>query len=1327
MEVLICVVEKVAEYTIVPIGRQAGYLIFYKDNFKMLADHVKELQSARERVSHSVEEERGKGKEIETDVMDWLKKVNEVIETANKLEQDPRRANVRCTTWGFPNLISRHQLSRKAIKTAHDVVQVQGKGTFDRVGYLPTLDVVASSSSTRGTEIYETRELLKENIVKALSDLNSCNIGVYGLGGVEHLETIDNFFSYCSTSSRSKQKYHGLEPDVSAPFFNAQVAFPKLDTLKLSSLLNLNKIWDDNYDSMYNLTSLIVDNCGWLKYLFSSTVVGTFKNLKHLEIRSCAMMEEIIKAKEEGNSASEEVQFRKLEKIILKNMDNLKTIWHRQFESLKILQVNNCNKIVVVFPSSMQKTYNKLEMLEITNCGLVEEIFELSFKESSSVEDTTHLKEVTLDGLPKLQKIWSGDPQGILSFHSLINIQVKYCASLEYLLPLSIATRCSHLKELHIENCRNMKEIVAEEKESSNVNAAPIFEFNQLSTLLLWNLIRLEGFFAKKHTLACPSLKEIDVHNCPKLTLYRTKSTRSSIIRDDKLSVSMEQPLFIVEEVIPNLEKLRINHKEANVIQQAQNSSGLFTKMTCLVLYDYKDEDTLFPYWFLQNVCGLKKLVIVQSCFKKIFQDEGRMSEKTRTQIKELTLDALPNLEHICEEGFQIDSVLELLEYLWVESCPSLINLLPSSVTFTHLVQLDIKDCNGLTKLITSSTAQSLINLTTLKIEACNSLEEIILGEENVHITFISLEILILVSLPSLNQFGSSKCFFKFPLLEVAIVRECPRMKVFSEGYTSTPNLRKVKIAENDEEWCWKGNLNDTIKNMFEDKVAFGKFKYLALSDYPEMKDLWYGQLDHQNVFCNLKHLVVNRCDFLSHVLFPSNVMQVLYGLEELEVKDCDSLEAAFDVKGVKSAEEILIKQSTKLKKLTLSSLPNLKHIWNEDPHDIINFGNLCMVNVSECQSLSYIFPLSLCEDLEHLEMLQIDNCGVEQIVAKEEGSMEHSFNFPQLNKLILNYLENLTGFYCGKHSLDCPSLKELNVYGCAFNHLDWFSIEKLSRNLEKLTINGTDLLEILNQENIFQKVETLYLQCLDETPATFLNEYSHTIFPNLETFQVRNSFFETLFPTTGYLNMQTSKQIRILTLFELEMLKHVWQEDFPLDHPLLQDLDELCVLHCPSLISLVPSLTSFTNLTYLAVDNCKELLYLITSSTAKSLVQLKRLEISNCEKMLDVVKIDDEKAEEDIIFENLEDVEFTSLSSLGSFCYGNQTFIFPSLQRFIVKECPQMEIFSSGVTIAPYLTEIEVEEETIQCKGDINTTIQQLFLEKEVLRSNALNETIIS
>ncbi|WJX37911.1 hypothetical protein P8452_25627 [Trifolium repens] len=881
-----------------------------------------------------------------------------------------------------------------------------------------------------------------------------------------------------------------------------------------------------------------------------------------------------------------------------------------------------------------------------------------------------------------------------------------------------------------------MKEIVAEEKET-RLRATPTFEFNQLSSLLLSNLIKLNGFYAKKHTVACPSLKDINVYNCARLNLYTTLSTRNSNFQDNKLPVITQQPPFIVEEVIPNLEKLKINHKEANVILQAQNSSALFTKMTFLSLSQYNIEDATFPYWFLQNVCTLKSLVVQWSCFKKIFQDEeGQISEKkTYPQLKKLTLNGLHKLQHICEEGFQIDPVLAFLEDLFVLNCSSLLSLLPSSATLNHLEYLEITNCNGLKKLIASHTAQNLEKLASLKIKNCSSLEEIITGEENVGIAFISLELLILDCLPSLNKFCSSKCFLKFPLLKTVIVRECPRMKIFSEGNTSTPNLRKVKIAENDE-WLWKGNLNDTITNIFQDKVAFRTFNCLALSDYPELKDLWYGQLNH-NVFCNLKSLVVQKCEFLSHVLLPSNVIQALHGLEELEVTDCDSLEAVFDVKGMKS-REVLTKQSFQLKTLTLSSLPKLKHIWNEDPHEIISFGNLCKVEVSKCQSLLYIFPLSLCQDLGHLEMLDIDSCGVEEIVEMEEGSMEINFNFPQLNTLVLYCLTNLKNFYRGKHALECPSLKIFNVYRCealrmfSFTHLDFqqpnaaggnptipqqalFSMEKLSPNVEQLAINFPDAMEILNQENVFHKVEFLRLQCFDETPTIFLNDF-HTTFPNLKRFQVRNSSFETLFPTEatiGHCNMQISNQIRTLYLYELENLKHIWQEDFPLYHPLPQDLEILSAWNCPSLISLVPSSTSFTNLTFLKVDNCKELTYLITSLTAKSLVQLTTLKILNCEKMLDVVKIDEEKAEENIIFENLEYLELSSLPSFRSFCYEKQAFVFPSFIHFIVEGCPRMKIFSSGVTIAPYLTKIEVEEGKMRWKGDLNTTIEQLFIEK--------------
>ncbi|CAJ2639585.1 unnamed protein product [Trifolium pratense] len=1139
---------------------------------------------------------------------------------------------------------------------------------------------------------------------------------------LEHLDRLQNFFS------RNEQKHQGIEPYVSTPLFNDHVAFPDLDFLKLS-FLNSNKIWNDNHRSMCNLTSLIVESCGGLKYLFSSIMVKSFESLKQLEISNCPLMEDII-AKKERNNKMEEVHFSKLEKITLKDMDNLNTIWHREFVTVKMLQVSNCKKIVVVFPSSMEKTYDKLEMLEVTDCALVEEIFELSFDENGSAENTTHLK-VVIDGLPKLKNIWSGDLHIILSFQILIFVKLTNCESLEYLLPLSIATCCSHLQELHIENCGNMKEIVAEEKEKEfGVSAAPTFEFNQLSILLLWNLYKLKGFYAKEHTLACSSLKEIDVANCSKLNLFRTLSTRSSNFQDDQLSVLRPQPLFIVEEVIPNLKMLRINNNEANVILQAQNSSALFTKMRDLHLSYHNIEDATFPYWFLQNVHTLEELYVEWSCFKKIFQDEGQISEKkTYPRLKRLTLYELQKLQHICEEGFKIDPVLELLEYLEVMFCSSLVSLLPASATLNHLEYLEITNCNGLKKLITSPTAQSLHKLIWLKVKDCNSLEEIITGEENVGIAFISLKLLMLDCLPSLNKFCSSKCFLKFPMLKEVIVRECPRMKIFSEGNTSTPNLRKVKIAENDE-WLWKGNLNDTITNIFEDKVAFRKFNCLALSDYPELKDLWYGQLNH-DVFCNLKSLVVERCDFLSHVLLPSNIIQALHGLEDLKVTDCDSLEAVFDVKGMKS-REILIKQITLLKSLTLSSLPKLKHIWNEDPHEIISFGNLCKVDVSMCQSLLYIFPLSLCQDLGHLEILDIKSCGVEKIVEMKEGSMEINFNFPQLNVLELCRLTNLKSFYRGKYVLECPpSLKIFNVYRCGALRMfsfqqpnaaggnpiipqqALFSIEKLSPNLEELAINGPDVMEILNQENVFHKVKFLRLQCLQETPTIFLNDF-FTTFPHLKTFQVRNSSFETLFPSNGHLSTQISDQISILNLYELENLKHIWQEDFSLDHPLLQYLDGLYVSSCPSLINLVPSSTSFTNLTILNVENCKELTYLITSSTAKSLVQLTTLIIMNCEKMLDVVnQIDEEKAEENIIFENLEYLELSSLPSFRSFCHGKQTFIFPSFLRFIVEGCPQMKIFSSGVTVAPYLTEVEVEEGEMRWKGDLNTTIEQLFLEK--------------
>jgi hypothetical protein len=68
-----------------------------------------------------------------------------------------------------------------------------------------------------------------------------------------------------------------------------------------------------------------------------------------------------------------------------------------------------------------------------------------------------------------------------------------------------------------------------------------------------------------------------------------------------------------------------------------------------------------------------------------------------------------------------------------------------------------------------------------------------------------------------------------FPLLEVVVVKECPRMEHFSLGVTSTIFLQHIQIdEENDEEYHWEGDLNGTVKKMFDDKVYFCSMWFLV-------------------------------------------------------------------------------------------------------------------------------------------------------------------------------------------------------------------------------------------------------------------------------------------------------------------------------------------------------------------------------------------------------------------------------------------------------------------------------------------------------------------
>ncbi|XP_054780470.1 disease resistance protein At4g27190-like [Prosopis cineraria] len=699
----------------------------------------------------------------------------------------------------------------------------------------------------------------------------------------------------------------GFRSDNPALFFDAKVSLPNLDSLKLSSI-NLNKIWDDHQlsvpNSFQNLAHLIVEECGNLQYLFLPSMVENLKNLKQLKVSKCDKMEEIIATEGRNNeiTLNQEAGFSKLEEIIINDMKNLKTAWHYQFGRLKTLEIKKCERLETIFPAGyMREALRSLETLKVCDCALVKEIFHLTANGMGTEEATTQLKSLVLHGLPKMKQIWSRDPQGLFRFFNLQLVQIEDCENLEYVFPFSIAKDLPQLDDLQLVSC-GIKEVVS--KKDGPMDETTIFELNHLTCVKLVRLHKLKEFYVGAHTLECQSLRKLFVLNCKLLKLFNSRSSRCQESPSyHQPHFSKPQPLFQVEEVIGNLHILALRCVDANMILQHQVPGELFCEIKDLVITEFEDDKATFPHWFLKNLPKLEVLTVMTSSFKEIFCDETLIDEegqdKISTRVKRLSLSTLPELQDLCRGGSQIHPVLELLEILTVIECSNLRNLVPSSATFCHLTCMVITNCHSLKSLMTASTARSLVKLQTMKLEECKSLQKVVTEEVNEtehEIAFNSLLILELNYLPVLHSFSSSKYSFKFPWLERVVVSQCPRMQIFSAKATSTPKLKKVLIEEKAcGEYYWQGDLNGTINNMYLNKVAFCSFVHLKVSDYPELGELWYGQVKNK-LFCNLKSLVVQNCHWLSNFLLSGNILEALSNLKELEVRECVTLEAVFEL-----------------------------------------------------------------------------------------------------------------------------------------------------------------------------------------------------------------------------------------------------------------------------------------------------------------------------------------------------------------------------------------------------------------------------------------------
>ncbi|KAI4353802.1 hypothetical protein L6164_002728 [Bauhinia variegata] len=915
-----------------------------------------------------------------------------------------------------------------------------------------------------------------------------------------------------------------------------------------------------------------------------------------------------------------------------------------------------------------------------------------------------------------------------------------------------------------------MEEIIRKDEEAAE-GAISKFSFPSLTTLTLEGLLELRCFYPGRHNLEFPMLNSLNVFHCGKLEIFTQELLcyKETGPYGDIGSSIAGQPLLSFQEVIPKLENLSLNPKDTKLLSCGEFLGSLHKikglKLQCF--HNINEGETL-PHGFLNNLPNIETLKVFCSGFKVIFPSQMPEVDYTRrlAQLRRLSLKLLPSLKSIGLEHSWLDPLCNNLQVFKVRGCNRLTTLVQSAVSFCNLKELSISSCHDLEYLFTSSTAKSLVLLETMSINSSKSIKEIIAKEGDEpsldEMIFGKLKTLSLISLPSLLSFYTGNAILNFPSLETVIIHGCPWMKLFSQGVINAPMLGAI-IVSLEYDLCWDTDLNTTVMKMCNEKVYLQQDEYLKLPDCREVEKVWHGEVSLQKAcFGNLETLVVENCDFLLNVI-PSHLLLYLKNLKRLQVKNCIQAKEIFDINDINMAE--IEEVSLSLEILTLDQLPNLLHVWSKDPEGIACFRNLQEVQVTKCNCLKSLFTTSLAKKLAKLEKLTIESCeSMEEIVGKNEAAVESTtteFVFPWLTLLVLSENWELKFFYAGRNNLVCKNLKYLRVYHCdklemftlksqryqdeqAQDHQGGisvvarplFSIQKVIPKLEEVSLNEKETTMLWREESketLLRNVNCLQLYCFHSVneagtlPFGFLLEV-----PSMETLAIACSEFKEIFPSWRLaddhsIKLAQLKGLRLMNLSELNSigLEHSWQDR------LCENLEILNIGRCPRLTTIVQSAVCFSNQKELLINQCHGLKCLFTSLTAKSLVGLKVMSIEECGLIKEILaKEEGESSQDEIIFEQLRKISLNSLPSLTSFYAGNSSLSLPSLHKVIITQCPKMKIFSQGSISAPVLMGIQASldeyteyseydeyfEYDLHWDGDLNSTIEQFFHEKEAI-----------
>ncbi|KAM7524409.1 hypothetical protein LguiA_014311 [Lonicera macranthoides] len=355
-----------------------------------------------------------------------------------------------------------------------------------------------------------------------------------------------------------------------------------------------------------------------------------------------------------------------------------------------------------------------------------------------------------------------------------------------------------------------------------------------------------------------------------------------------------------------------------------------------------------------------------------------------------------------------------------------------------------------------------------------------------------------------------------------------------------------------------------------------------------------------------LRDLDMFGCDKLL-VLFSPHLIRGFHHLEKLSVANSESLEVIFDLEElIVGGRDHKVAILSKLDYISLWALRSMTHVWKKVPKNN-GFHNLTRINVTECDSLRYLFSLSIAKCLVKLREVRIRYCKVmEEVVSKrdEEEGQQNAVDivfFPQLQELTLSDLPSLV---CLGPAGACSAFDKLS-----FEAPNVESADKIAMtSLEDMEIRGAN--SSFGTRGFFYRLRSMVVESCNKLPVIFPPHLVQGC-PRLAELKIyRCNSLEVVFDLQeltvgGRHKIVMLNRLVEMTLEKLPRMAHVWKN-------VPKDFD------------------GFHNLISLNVEVCDSLRYFLSPLIAKCLVRLRKLSIDHCAKMVEVVfsEITDEEGE---------------------------------------------------------------------------------------------------